>query len=151
MRALLVVVPDELVQDGPQAINRFTMHRLRRPFVAHRGTLLLLPGLGNSFRGYLFHEEGDITRSFAAAFARGPGPGLLQLGAGEVGTVLPSVLGYWREFGARYVTAIFAQPDVEERRGKIAAPALAVDERQEFAGAAPPLAGCIGAGEEGSG
>ena len=33
----------------------------------------------------------------------------------EVGTALPPVLGYWRELGARYVTAVCTLPDVEER------------------------------------
>jgi DNA-binding transcriptional LysR family regulator len=32
------------------------------------------------------------------AFSRGPGHGLLYLGADEVGTALPPVLSYWREF-----------------------------------------------------
>lgn len=41
-----------------------------------------------------------------AAFARGAGHGLLQLGASEVGTTLPAVFSYWREFAARYVTAL---------------------------------------------
>ncbi len=39
-------------------------------------------------------------------FERGSGHGLLLLGADEAGTALPPVLSYWREFGARYVTAL---------------------------------------------
>jgi hypothetical protein len=35
------------------------------------------------------------------AFRRGPGHGLLALGASEVATALPAVLSYWRDFGAR--------------------------------------------------
>ena len=42
------------------------------------------------------------------AFERGSGHGLLCLGADEVGTALPPVLSYWRELGARYVTALCA-------------------------------------------
>jgi pimeloyl-ACP methyl ester carboxylesterase len=61
---------DTVVQDGPETINRFTMYRLRRPYVPHRGAILLLPSLGNNFDMYLFHEDGDITKSFAAFFAR---------------------------------------------------------------------------------
>ena len=34
------------------------------------------------------------------AFGRGSGHGLLCLGIDEVGTALPAVLSYWREFGA---------------------------------------------------
>ena len=50
------------------------------------------------------------------AFARGSGHGLLCLGADEVGTTLPPVLSYWREFGARYVTALCALPGIGERQ-----------------------------------
>ena len=48
------------------------------------------------------------------AFARGAGHGLLQLGAGEVGVALPLALGYWRDFAARYVTALCATPVITE-------------------------------------
>src|SRR5438128_1028805 len=48
------------------------------------------------------------------AFARGHGHGLLQLGAGEVGTALPPALGYWREFAARYVTAVCMLPNAAD-------------------------------------
>jgi non-specific serine/threonine protein kinase len=57
-----------------------------------------------------------LARRLRDAFARGPGHGLLQLGAGEVGTSLPPALSYWREFGARYVTALCTQPDTETSR-----------------------------------
>ena len=48
------------------------------------------------------------------AFRRGPGHGLLCLGADEVGTALPPVLSYWLELGARYVTALCAFPGIGE-------------------------------------
>jgi hypothetical protein len=48
----------------------------------------------------------ELAQRLRDAFARGSGHGLLQLGAGEVGTAIPPVFSYWREFGARYVTAI---------------------------------------------
>lgn len=85
---------DTVVQEGPLAINRFTVHRLRRPFVPPRGTLLLLPSNGNSFRQYLFHEDGEVTRSFAAFFARlgydvwGYSPRTTGIAAGACGTTL---------------------------------------------------------------
>jgi superfamily II DNA or RNA helicase len=40
------------------------------------------------------------------AFAQGSGPGLLWLGAGEVGQALPPVFVWWRAFAARYVAAL---------------------------------------------
>ena len=44
----------------------------------------------------------DVTGRLEAAFARGAGHGLLQLGAAEVATPLPPALRYWRDFAARY-------------------------------------------------
>ncbi|MCC7462056.1 MAG: ATP-dependent helicase, partial [Gammaproteobacteria bacterium] len=76
-------------------------------------TLILTP------RGHLclVHEAeapslpGDLAARIDAAFGRGAGHGLLQLGACEVGAVLPPVFAYWREFAARYVAALCATPD----------------------------------------
>src|SRR5215475_14233509 len=55
----------------------------------------------------------DLVPRVHAAFARGSGHGLLQLGAGEIGVALPPVFSYWREFGARYVTALCMQSNAE--------------------------------------
>lgn len=43
------------------------------------------------------------------AFAQGSGEGLLQLGAGEVGQALPPVFVWWRNFAARYISALCVQ------------------------------------------
>ncbi|MBI4502499.1 MAG: DEAD/DEAH box helicase, partial [Gemmatimonadetes bacterium] len=56
------------------------------------------------------------------AFARGAGHGLVKLGGGEVGQVLPPIFAYFREFGSRYITALCTRPDVEERRAEIPPP-----------------------------
>jgi len=61
---------ETVVQDGPETINRFKMHRLRRLILPRRGVLLLLPSLGNNFSMYLVHESGDLRNSFAAVYAR---------------------------------------------------------------------------------
>jgi hypothetical protein len=58
----------------------------------------------------------DLAHRLRKAFARGSGHGLLQIGAAEVGTMLPPVLGYWREFGARYVSAVCGQQDLDTSR-----------------------------------
>lgn len=52
----------------------------------------------------------ELRDRLATAFARGAGHGLLQLGAAEVGSVLPPALSWWRDFAARYVTALCATP-----------------------------------------
>ena len=60
-----------------------------------------------------FALDAALADRLEAAFERGAGPGLLQLGAGEVGTALPAVLAYWRELAARYVTSVCALPESE--------------------------------------
>jgi len=56
--------------------------------------------------------DAEVAERLQTAFARGAGHGLLQLGASEVGTALPAVFSYWREFAARYVTALCTQPNL---------------------------------------
>jgi hypothetical protein len=57
------------------------------------GHLILPPGAAPSER-------------LQQGFARGSGHGLLALGIEEAGSALPPVLAWWREFAARYVTAL---------------------------------------------
>jgi non-specific serine/threonine protein kinase len=66
--------------------------------------------------------EPALAERVRQAFARGPGHGLLRLGAAEVGQVFPPAFAYWREFGARYVTLLCTRPDLEERRPAIPPP-----------------------------
>src|SRR5260370_34676702 len=77
------------------------------PVLAPHGHLILSEGRDASAL------EPELARRLQNAFARGSGHGLLQLGASEVGVALPPVLSYWREFGARYVTALCTRPDGE--------------------------------------
>jgi superfamily II DNA or RNA helicase len=51
----------------------------------------------------------DVADRILAAFAAGPGAGLLELGAAEVGAALPAPLAYWRDLAVRYVTAVCAR------------------------------------------
>jgi hypothetical protein len=75
------------------------------------------------------------------AFLRGPGHGLLALGADEVATALPAVLSYWRDFGARFVTALCALPDLGEGNAKPPVPLLGEGELAATAAAVPPMTG----------
>jgi superfamily II DNA or RNA helicase len=52
-----------------------------------------------------------LAQRLSAAFARGSGHGLLHLGAAEVGSILPPSWAWWRDFAARYVTALCATPE----------------------------------------
>ncbi len=85
--------------------------------------------------------EPDVGSRLEKAFAKGPGHGLLCLGADEVGTVLPPVLSYWREFGSRYVTALCALRGIGEGRAKPPVPAPAQRELEQMVFAVPPMTG----------
>jgi superfamily II DNA or RNA helicase len=85
-------------------------------------------------------ESGQNSR-LREAFLRGPGHGLLCLGADEVGTALPPVLSFWREFGVRYVTELCAVPDIGERVTKPPVPVPADGELDKIAAAVPPMTG----------
>ena len=82
-----------------------------------------------------------LARRLEDAFARGPGHGLLQLGASEVGIVLPPLFAYWRELGARYVTALCTLPDAAPGPSKDRVPAPSLGELEPLALAAPPMTG----------
>jgi len=50
------------------------------------------------------------TARIAKAFAQGTGYGLLQLGAGEVGRVLPPAFGWWRPFASNRPAPMAVHP-----------------------------------------
>jgi non-specific serine/threonine protein kinase len=78
--------------------------------------------------------ESHLAERLRQAFERGPGHGLLLLGADEAGTALPPGYAYWREFGARYVAALCTR-----QTPPVAAPTA--DELETLAAAAPPMMG----------
>jgi len=75
------------------------------------------------------------------AFVRGAGHGLLLLGADQVGTNLPPALSYWRAFGTRFVTGLFALPGIGEGRARSSVPVPAAEELDGIAAAVPPMTG----------
>ena len=75
------------------------------------------------------------------AFARGSGHGLLWLGANGFGAAMPPVLSYWRDFGARYVTALCALPNIDAERTKPSVPLPAAAELHAIAAGVPPMIG----------
>ena len=85
--------------------------------------------------------SGELAARVEKAFARGSGHGLLQLGAGEVETILPPAFAYWREFGARYVTALCAIPEAGEGSAPIRVSELPEAELEQLALAAPLMTG----------
>src|SRR6266851_3751264 len=81
------------------------------------------------------HLDGGLQDRLRVALERGSGHGILLLGADEVGTALSPVYSYWRDFGARYVTAVCTR----QEGVRVAAPAAEDLERMTLA--APPMIG----------
>jgi len=79
----------------------------------------------------------ELGCRLAAAFDRGAGHGLLHMGAREVDSALPPILAYWREFAARYVSALCATPE----DAKIAVPPMDVATIESLVSDAPPMRG----------
>jgi len=75
------------------------------PVLTPHGHLLLAEEEGSTVL------DAEVALRLRESFAHSSGHGLLQLGAGEVGTALPAVFSYWREFAARYVTALCTHRD----------------------------------------
>jgi non-specific serine/threonine protein kinase len=84
--------------------------------------------------------DDEMGARLAEWFAAGHGHGLLHLGAADVETPLPPELVYWRDFGARYVTAVCTQGQAE--RGALeAVPPPVAAELESLAAAVPPMPG----------
>ena len=79
----------------------------------------------------------DLRERLIDAFSLGPGHGLFQLGASEVGTSLPSAWGWWRDFAACYVTALCAATDGDE----IVVPLPDEPSLDTMLAGAPPMSG----------
>ncbi|MES1257669.1 MAG: DEAD/DEAH box helicase [Acidobacteriota bacterium] len=75
------------------------------------------------------------------AFERGSGHGLLRLGVDETTGALPPVLSWWREFGARYVTALCTLPDAEGARKGVRVSPPADPELKKLVLTAPLMTG----------
>ncbi len=83
----------------------------------------------------------ELQKRLQDAFARGSGHGLLQLGAATVGSPLPAAFSYWRELGARYVTAVCTWPDSAEPGRDHHVPAPPAAELERIAAGAPAMVG----------
>ena len=55
-----------------------------------------------------FPLDDAVAHRLDAAFARGGGHGLLQLGLAEAGSRLPPELAFWRAFAMRFIAAVCA-------------------------------------------
>jgi superfamily II DNA or RNA helicase len=82
----------------------------------------------------------EAATRIEAAFAAGPGEGLVHLGAVETSRVLPPSHAFFRDLARDLVTALCAQPDLEELREKVdLQPAAA--RLEDLVRATPPMRG----------
>ena len=79
----------------------------------------------------------EIRLRLHSSFALGAGHGLLHLGTAEIGRILPPAWAWWRDFAARYVTALCATPE----DGEIAVPMPAAKDFDAQIADAPPMTG----------
>lgn len=85
--------------------------------------------------------EAGLAERLQGAFGRGPGHGLLLLGADAIATALPPVPSYWREFAARYVTTLCTRQDGDAPPKKVRVAAPPDEELALLVLAAPPMTG----------
>jgi len=109
------------------------------PALTPRGRLVLVEADDAS------EIEPALARRLVDAFARGSGEGLLHLGGAEVGVPLPPVFAYWREFGARYITAVCARPGDDTRHTPVPPPGAADLDALALGAPAMPGAEYVGA------
>ena len=79
----------------------------------------------------------ENRESLLAAFAQGSGHGLLHVGSTQVGRSLPAAWAWWRDFAARYVTALCGTPVDAE----IAVKEPTAAEFERWIADAPPMTG----------
>jgi len=84
-------------------------------------------------------DDGAAGR-LEAAFARGSGHGLLQLGAAEAGSRLAPELAFWRAFAMRFVAGVCAAGEKADGRAP-RAPQPAEDDLIALVDEAPPMRG----------
>ncbi|MEO8846444.1 MAG: DEAD/DEAH box helicase [Kofleriaceae bacterium] len=101
--------------------------------VSPAGGLVVRAGRGDD--GGALEEV--VAIRLAAAFERGTGDGLLQLGTAEVDTQLPPALAFWRDLSGRYVAAVCARG--AETHASVPAPDESV--LATIAASAPPMVG----------
>ena len=88
-----------------------------------------------------FSLEDGLAERLEKCFTRGSGHGLLQLGAGEAGTSLPSSLAWWRDFALRFVADLCALGETAQADERRDFPAPAASDLTALIDKAPPMQG----------
>ena len=81
-----------------------------------------------------------VPPRLVAAFARGPGPGLLDLASADLGASLPPSLAFARDLGKLFFTRLCAIPDLDAARARLSVSEPG-DELARLASSAPPMLG----------
>jgi hypothetical protein len=87
---------------------------------------------------------GNLQERLEAAFERGAGHGLLELGIREIGSALPAEFAYWRDFAGRYVTTLCTSAQPARSTDAAAVNPIEPPPSEtlvELASAAPPMQG----------
>jgi non-specific serine/threonine protein kinase len=87
---------------------------------------------------------GSLQARVEAAFAKGVGHALLDLGIREVGTALPPDYAYWRDFAGQFVTALCTSAEplaAEHPTDTCVVPTPTPTALADLISAAPPMAG----------
>ncbi len=82
----------------------------------------------------------DVAARIERAFAHDTGEGLFHLGAVEVDTALPPTFAFFRELATDFVTALRAEPELEELRDAVDV-APRSERLEELAASVPPMRG----------
>jgi len=85
--------------------------------------------------------ESRLAARLQESFGRGTGDGLVDLGAALVGTPLPPVFGFWRDFAARYFSAVCATPDSGGSQLPKRIPAPPPEVLESLVASLPPMTG----------
>jgi non-specific serine/threonine protein kinase len=88
-----------------------------------------------------FVLESGLADRLEKSFERGAGHGLLHLGAGEAGSVLPPSLAWWRDFGMRFIADLCALGDAKGSAGGAEVAAPTSGELEALIDDAPPMRG----------
>ena len=84
----------------------------------------------------------DLQRRMELAFGGAAGHGLMELGLREVGSALPPVISFWRDFAARYVTTLCMSPEASDDQSDVASVlAPSRSDLDSLVAGAPPMAG----------
>ena len=111
------------------------MHGGFAPVLTPHGHLLLERGEEGT------HLDLEIAHQLRESFDQGSGHGLLTLGAALVGVPLPFAFAYWRDFAARYVTAVCGVASSATSREPLRVPPPSRAELDAMASAVPPMKG----------